>query len=98
MKRCSLFLIGLLAYSEPSRLKDLVSLEGVRDNQLIGYGIVVGLAGTGDKQLTLFSTQSLTNMLKRMGVTVDPTQMQVRNMASVMVSANLPPFAQPGIK
>src|SRR5215467_1366748 len=98
MKRCSLFLIGLLAYGEPSRLKDLVSLEGVRDNQLIGYGIVVGLAGTGDKQLTLFSTQSLTNMLKRMGVSVDPAQMQVRNMASVMVSANLPPFAQPGTR
>src|SRR5882724_7092381 len=81
-----------------TRIKELVSLEGVRDNQLIGYGIVVGLAGTGDKQLTLFSTQSLTNMLKRLGVTVDPTQMQVRNMASVMVSANLPPFAQPGTR
>jgi len=98
MKLFALALIPMLAFAEPSRLKDLVSLEGVRDNQLIGYGIVVGLAGTGDKQLTLFSTQSLTNMLKRLGVTVDPTQMQVRNMASVMVSANLPPFAQPGTK
>jgi len=98
MKRCALILIASLAFAEPSRLKDLVSLEGVRDNQLMGYGIVVGLAGTGDKQLTLFSTQSLTNMLKRMGVTVDPTLMQVRNMASVMVSANLPPFAQPGTR
>jgi len=84
--------------AEVARLKDLVSLEGIRDNQLIGYGLVVGLAGTGDKQLTLFSTQSLTNLLKRMGVTVDPTQMQVRNMAAVMVSATLPPFAQPGTR
>src|SRR5579871_720064 len=98
MKRCCLILLPMLACGEASRLKDLVSLEGVRDNQLIGYGIVVGLAGTGDKQLTLFSTQSLTNMLKRMGVTVDPTQMQVRNMASVVVSATLPPFAQPGTR
>ena len=70
----------------------------MRDNQLIGYGLVVGLNGTGDKQLTLFSFQSLSNMLKRMGVTVDPTQMQVRDMAAVMVSATLPPFAQPGTR
>lgn len=94
----SFVFIGSAAWGENSRLKDLVSLEGVRDNQLMGYGIVVGLNGTGDKQLTLFSTQSLTNMLKRMGVTVDPTQMQVRNMASVMVTANLPPFAEPGTR
>ncbi len=98
MKRIAFALIPLLASAEPTRLKDLVSLEGVRDNQLIGYGIVVGLAGTGDKQLTLFSTQSLTNMLNRLGVSVNPAQMQVRNMASVMISANLPPFAQPGTK
>jgi flagellar P-ring protein precursor FlgI len=86
------------ASAENARLKDLVSLEGVRDNQLMGYGLVIGLNGTGDKQLTLFSAQSLTNMLRRMGVTVDPTQMQVRNMAAVMVVANLPAFAQPGTK
>src|SRR5579883_2009298 len=98
MKIAPLILIPAIAFGEPSQLKDLVTLEGVRDNQLMGYGIVVGLAGTGDKQLTLFSTQSLTNTLRRMGVTVDPTQMQVRNMASVMVSANLPPFAQPGTR
>ncbi len=86
------------ATAEPTRLKDLVSIEGVRDNQLMGYGIVVGLNNTGDKQLTLFSYQTLANMLKRMGITVDPTQMQVRNMAAVMVSATLPPFAQPGTR
>lgn len=81
-----------------SRLKDLAALEGMRDNQLIGYGLVVGLAGTGDKRQTVFSAQSLTNMLERMGVTVPPTAILVRNMAAVMVTANLPPFAQPGTR
>jgi flagellar P-ring protein precursor FlgI len=92
---------GLLAASTQAsgaRLKDFASIEGVRDNQLIGYGIVVGLSGTGDKQLTLFSTQTLSNMLQRMGVTVNPTTIQVHNMASVMVTATLPPFAQPGTR
>jgi hypothetical protein len=90
-----LALTAVLASAEGARLKDFASIEGVRDNQLIGYGIVVGLAGTGDKQLTLFSTQTLSNLLQRMGVTVNPAVMQVHNMASVMVTATLPPFAQP---
>lgn len=94
----TLVLTGALAFPESARLKDFASIEGVRDNQLIGYGIVVGLAGTGDKQLTLFSTQTLSNLLQRMGVTVNPTVMQVHNMASVMVTATLPPFAQPGTR
>src|SRR5580692_6584159 len=64
-----------------SRLKELVSIDGVRDNQLIGYGLVVGLNGTGDRKQTLFSAQSLANMLARMGVTVDPTQITVKNVA-----------------
>jgi flagellar P-ring protein precursor FlgI len=89
---------AVLGSSEGARLKDFASIEGIRDNQLIGYGIVVGLAGTGDKQLTLFSTQTLSNLLQRMGVTVNPTAMQVHNMASVMVTATLPPFAQPGTR
>ncbi len=78
------------------RLKELVSLEGVRDNQLIGYGIVVGLKGTGDRQQTLFSVQSLTNMLQQMGITVNPSTILVKNIAAAMVTATLPPFAQPG--
>lgn len=82
----------------PSRLKELIAIEGVRDNQLIGYGLVVGLAGTGDKRQTVFPTQTLTNMLERMGVSVSPTAIQVRNTAAVMVAANLPPFAQPGTR
>jgi flagellar P-ring protein FlgI len=73
-----------------------VALGGVRDNQLIGYGLVVGLAQTGDRQQTLFSAQSLTNLLERMGLTVNPTMITVKNTAAVMVTATLPPFAQPG--
>ena len=79
-----------------TRLKDLVTLEGMRDNQLVGYGLVVGLAGTGDKRTTVFSTQSLANMLQRMGVTVDPNAIQIKNTAAVIVTATLPAFAQPG--
>src|SRR5579872_1016772 len=81
-----------------SRLKELVSLEGVRDNQLIGYGLAVGLAGTGDRRQTVFSAQSLTNMLERMGLTVPASAIQVKNTAAVMVTATLPPFAQPGVR
>src|SRR5271156_3939184 len=85
-----------LADPPAARLKELVSLEGVRDNQLIGYGIVVGLKGTGDRQQTLFTAQSLANMLQQMGVTVNPSLILVRNTAAAMVTATLPPFAQPG--
>jgi flagellar P-ring protein precursor FlgI len=80
------------------RLKDLVTIEGVRDNQLIGYGLVVGLAGTGDRRQTMFSAQSLTNMLERMGVAVPPSAIRVNNTAAVMVTATLPAFAQPGMR
>ncbi len=84
------------AYS--ARLKDLVSIEGVRDNQLVGYGLVVGLKGTGDKRQTVFSAQSLANLLSRMGVTVDPTTIQVADTAAVVVTANLPAFTEPGTR
>jgi flagellar P-ring protein precursor FlgI len=86
------------ADSSAARLKELVSLEGVRDNQLIGYGIVVGLKGTGDRQQTVFTAQSLANMLRQMGVTVDPAVILVKNTAAAMVTATLPPFAQPGMQ
>src|SRR5580704_4587816 len=91
----TVMLVGSTARAE-SRLKDLVTLEGMRDNQLVGYGLVVGLAGTGDKRTTVFSTQSLANMLQRMGVTVDPTAIRVNNTAAVVITATLPAFAQPG--
>ncbi|BDC52024.1 flagellar P-ring protein [Bryobacterales bacterium F-183] len=79
-----------------SRVRDLVSVEGVRDNQLVGYGLVVGLNGTGDKRQTIFSAQSLANMLARVGVTVPAAAFQVRNTAAVIVTATLPPYAQTG--
>ncbi len=85
-----------LAGTRDVRLKELVSLEGVRDNQLVGYGLVVGLNGTGDKRQTLFTAQSLTNILQQMGVTVQPLQILIRNTAAALVTATLPPFAQPG--
>jgi len=81
-----------------ARLKDLVSIEGIRDNQLLGYGIVVGLAGTGDRQQTIFPYQSLANILERMGIAVSPTAIRVKNTAAVLVTATLPAFAQPGMR
>ncbi len=81
-----------------ARLKDLVAIEGVRDNQLVGYGLVVGLAGTGDRKQALFSAQSLTNLLERMGVSVPATAIRVNNTAAVLVTGTLPAFAQPGTR
>lgn len=102
MKRTLGFLALLLLAGSSShaaqRLKELTSLEGVRDNQLMGYGLVVGLHGTGDRQQTLFSAQSVANLLERMGLTINPLLIQVKNTASVMVTATLPPYAQPGSK
>src|SRR5579863_3514787 len=95
---CAALVFLAVELQTPStRLKELVSLEGVRDNQLIGYGLVVGLKKTGDNQQTLFSAQSVANLLQQMGVSVNPTAIQVDNTASVMVTATLPPFAQPGM-
>src|SRR5579885_206550 len=99
MRRFSLLLtfVPLLAPGAV-RLKELASIEGVRENQLVGYGLVVGLNGTGDKRQTVFSAQSLTNLLARMGVQVAPTAILVRNTAAVLVASTLPAFAQPGSK
>lgn len=80
------------------RLKDLTTIEGVRENPLIGYGLVVGLNGTGDRQQTVFSTQSLSNLLRQMGVNVAPNGLRVNNVAAVMATASLPAFATPGQK
>jgi flagellar P-ring protein precursor FlgI len=98
MKKLFAFCLLLSSYPIEGavRLKEIAALEGVRDNQLVGYGLVVGLAGTGDRRQTLFSAQSLTNLLERMGLSVPATAIQVKNMAAVMVTATLPPYAQPG--
>lgn len=81
-----------------ARIKELAGVQGVRSNPLVGYGLVVGLDGTGDQTTqTPFTTQSIAAMLQQMGVTIPPgTNMQLRNVAAVMVTAQLPPFAQPG--
>jgi flagellar P-ring protein FlgI len=78
------------------RLGDVSSVEGVRDNLLIGYGMVVGLRGTGDSQQTVFSVQTLANLLQKMGVQFAASAVVVKNVAGVFVTATLPPFARPG--
>jgi len=78
------------------RLGDVTSVEGVRDNLLIGYGLVVGLNGTGDRQQTVFSVQTLSNLLQKMGIQFTASAVVVKNVAAVFVTATLPPFARPG--
>ena len=86
------------APAQAMRLKEVAAVQGVRTNQLVGYGLVVGLDGTGDQTTsTPFTTQSINALLQQMGVTVPAgTSMQLKNVAAVMVTAQLPPFAQPG--
>jgi flagellar P-ring protein precursor FlgI len=83
-----------LAYGP--RIKDVAKLQGVRSNQLVGYGLVVGLAGTGDSNKATFTIQSIVNMLKTFGITVSASQLQPKNAAAVMVTAQLPAFVKPG--
>ncbi len=96
------FIIFILLIAIPfisfsgTKLKNLTYIKGVRNQQLVGYGIVVGLSGTGDGQGTLFTVQSISNMLSQMGVKVDPKRLKVKNVAAVMVTSTLPPFSQSG--
>ena len=92
-------LLALPAAAQQVRIKDIADVEGVRDNQLVGYGLVVGLNGTGDRlRSAVFTRQSLVGMLERLGVNTrdQERQLDTRNVAAVMVTANLPPFARPG--
>ena len=107
MAAAMLLMTTLLPAAETSRtarVKDVASIAGIRENQLVGYGLVVGLRGTGDSQQTVFPRQTLVSALERLGVTVPQTgaasanNMQVKNMAAVFVVATLPPFASPGYK
>jgi flagellar P-ring protein precursor FlgI len=93
-----LVLIFGLEPARADRIKDLVSVAGVRTNQLVGYGLVVGLDGTGDRTTQApFTTQTLINMLERLGITMPPgTNLQLKNIAAVTVHSELPPFAKPG--
>jgi flagellar P-ring protein precursor FlgI len=78
------------------RIKDIASFEGVRDNQLVGYGLVVGLNGSGDSDQVLIHIQSVVNMLERMGITTNINAIKLKNVAAVMVTATLPPFTKQG--
>jgi flagellar P-ring protein precursor FlgI len=91
-------LLALAPAAQAARLKDIASIEGVRGNQLSGYGLVAGLNGTGDSQQALFTVQSVLNMLRRRGITlnINPRQLQIKNVAAVSVTATLPPFAHEG--
>ena len=98
-KLSALILLCLLAFpAHAERIRELASFAGVRDNQLVGYGLVVGLDSTGDQTTQApFTSQSLTNMLSQLGVTIPAgTNLQLRNVAAVMVTADLPPFSRPG--
>lgn len=89
--------LGLMAApAQSARLKDMAAVKGVRANQVIGYGLVVGLRGTGDKAGSRFTTQSLRSLLSKMGIAIDPDSIRVANVAAVMVTAKLPPFARTG--
>lgn len=103
----ALLLVNSFAQAETAqlaRIKDVATIEGIRDNQLVGYGLVVGLRGTGDSSQTVFPAQTLISALERMGITVPQTgsnsasNMQVKNMAAVFVVATLPPFSRPGYR
>ncbi|MDJ0929111.1 MAG: flagellar basal body P-ring protein FlgI [Gammaproteobacteria bacterium] len=94
----ALVLMAAAGDSQAERIKDLTSVAGVRQNQLVGYGLVVGLDDTGDRTTQApFTTQTLINMLERLGITLPPgTNLQLKNIAAVAVHADLPPFAKPG--
>ncbi|MFH0730482.1 MAG: flagellar basal body P-ring protein FlgI [Pseudomonadota bacterium] len=79
-----------------ARIKDMAAIKGIRTNQLVGYGLVVGLDGTGDKAGTEFTIRSLVNMMEQMGVNVSPSQVKVKNVAAVMVTAKMLPFSRIG--
>ncbi|HJK98828.1 MAG TPA: flagellar basal body P-ring protein FlgI [Polyangiaceae bacterium LLY-WYZ-14_1] len=89
---------GLPERARAVRIEDLCDVRGVRTNQVIGYGLVVGLNGTGDIGQARFTLQSTAAMLRRLGATIDPRMIQTRNAAAVMVTADLPPFANPGTR
>ncbi len=97
MMAANLMMASAAPAAVSTRIKDIAKVQGVRSNQLVGYGLVVGLAGTGDSATKNIETmQSIANMLKSFGVTVTAKQLQTKNVAAVMVTAQLPPFVKPG--
>ena len=97
--KTAILIVTLLTWAAPVqavRIKDLTSIKGVRGNQLVGYGLVVGLNGTGDGNKAAFTTQGLANMLKSVGMSVNEKDLKVKNVAGVMITATLPPFIKAG--
>ena len=92
----SVAMLVLVASAAASPVRDLTEIRGVRENQLVGYGLVVGLNGTGDSGQARFTLQSTAAMLRRLGATIDPSMIQTKNAAAVMITATLPAHAQPG--
>jgi len=91
-----LLLLTFESVAHSARIKDIAHFEGIRANQLLGYGLVVGLDGTGDNQQAQFTIQSTAAMLSRMGIRIDPSKLLLRNVAAVMVTSTLPAFSKPG--
>ncbi|MGN8514297.1 flagellar basal body P-ring protein FlgI [Helicobacter pylori] len=100
MKQVFLWLIFVLAFHKllAEKIGDIASVVGVRDNQLIGYGLVIGLNGTGDKSGSKFTMQSISNMLESVNVKISADDIKSKNVAAVMITASLPPFARQGDK
>lgn len=100
MKRVFLWLIFVLAFHKllAEKIGDIASVVGVRDNQLIGYGLVIGLNGTGDRSGSKFTMQSISNMLESVNVKISADDIKSKNVAAVMITASLPPFARQGDK
>lgn len=94
----ALWLLALPDGAQAVRIKDIASFGGVRDNQLVGYGLVVGLGGTGDKKDSTFTMSSMVNLLERMGVAVDQAKLKPKNVAAVMVTTRMPVSAKPGTR
>src|SRR5262245_33411232 len=90
-------LVGFVSTAEGARLKDMANIRGVRSNQLVGYGVVVGLNGTGDSK-SEYTSKSMERMLDRLGMKVNGKDLSSKNVASVIVTASLPPFARAGNK
>ncbi len=99
MRRIVLVLLIVITQMRAEvRVKDVAKIQGVQEVQLVGYGLVVGLRGTGDKQRTVFTVQSITKMLQQMGVAVDANKSRVKNVAAVMVTGKIRPFSKKGSK
>ncbi|NOX34975.1 MAG: flagellar basal body P-ring protein FlgI [Deltaproteobacteria bacterium] len=100
MKFLILVFTGIVfcSMTQAARIKDMAAIEGIRANQLTGYGLIVGLDGTGDKDGVSFTKQALANMMEKMNIFVDKSSLKVKNVAAVMVTANIPPFARIGDK